>query len=103
MSSPDKASSGSLLARQRDWLHDYRFEPRIVERGKVRSLGDGIVWIDGLPSASIDEVLLLEDGSRAMVFHLTEDLVGAILLEQTGELTAGKLAHHSGTRLSIPC
>ena len=70
---------------------------------KVLSVGDGIVWIEGLPSASIDEVLLLEDGSRAMVFHLTEELVGAILLEQTRELTAGTIAHHSGTRLSIPC
>ena len=103
MSNGDSATSASLLARQRDWLRDYRFQPRIVERGKVLSVGDGIVWIEGLPSASIDEVLLLEDGSRAMVFHLTEKLVGAILLEQTRELTSGTIAHHSGVRLSIPC
>ena len=38
-----------------------------------------------------------------MVFHLTADMVGAILLEQTEALTAGTVAHHSGTRLSIPC
>ncbi len=103
MSNGNSAPSASLLAKQRDWLQDYRFQPRIVERGNVLSVGDGIVWIEGLPSASIDEVLLLEDGSRAMVFHLTEKLVGAILLEQTRELTAGTIAHHSGTRLSIPC
>lgn len=93
----------SLFNRQRKWLEQYRFEPRIVERGKVLSVGDGIVWIEGLPSASIDEVLLLEDGSRALVFHLTEELVGAILLKQTGELTAGTVAHHSHTRLSVCC
>lgn len=103
MSNAESAPSASLLARQRDWLRRYRFVPRIVERGKVLSVGDGIVWIEGLPSASIDEVLLLEDGSRAMVFHLTEKLVGAILLEQTRELTAGTIARHSGIRLSIPC
>jgi len=103
MNSRDKAPPTSLLDRQRDWITQYRFEPRVVERGKVLSIGDGIVWIEGLPSASIDEVLLLEDGSRAMVFHLTEDLVGAILLEQTAELSAGTVAHHSGTRLSVPC
>jgi F-type H+-transporting ATPase subunit alpha len=103
MGSRDTTSAASLLSRQKDWLRGYRFKPRIVERGKVLSVGDGIVWIDGLPSASIDEVLQLEDGSRALVFHLTEDLVGAILLEQTGELTAGIVAHHSGTRLSVPC
>ncbi len=97
------AVSASLLERQRDWLHRYQFVPRIVERGKVLSVGDGIVWIEGLPSASIDELLRLEDGSRAMVFHLTEELVGAILLEQTKDLTAGTIAHHSGARLCIPC
>jgi F-type H+/Na+-transporting ATPase subunit alpha len=103
MSSPDKVSPDSLLGRQKEWLEQYHFEPRIVERGKVLSVGDGIVWIEGLPSASIDEVLHLEDGSRAMIFHLTEDLVGAILLEQTADLTAGTVAHHSGARLSIRC
>jgi F-type H+-transporting ATPase subunit alpha len=103
MSTHDNSSAGSLLAEQKNWLLRYQFEPRIVERGKVVSVGDGIVWIEGLPSASIDEVLQLEDGSRAMVFHLTEDLIGAILLEQTEALTAGTVAHHSGMRLSIPC
>jgi F-type H+/Na+-transporting ATPase subunit alpha len=103
MSNTDSGTSASLLAKQRGWLERYRFQPRIVERGKVVSVGDGIVWIEGLPSASIDEVLLLEDGSRAMVFHLTKDFVGAILLEQTGELTAGTIAHHSGASLSVPC
>jgi F-type H+-transporting ATPase subunit alpha len=103
MISGNKMGAVSLLAQQKDWLRGYQFEPRTVERGKVLSVGDGIVWIEGLPSASIDEVLQLEDGSRAMVFHLTEHLVGAILLEQTEELTSGTVAHHSGTRLSIAC
>ena len=93
----------SLFHRQDEWLRAYRFVPRIEERGKVASVGDGIVWIEGLPSAAIDEVLALDDGSRAMVFHLTEDLVGAILLEQTEALTAGTPVRHLDRRLSIPC
>lgn len=92
----------SPLESQKEWLSKYSFGPRIGEQGKVVSVGDGIVWIQGLPSAGIDEVLWLEDGSRAMVFHLTEALVGAILLEQTGKLTAGTLARHSGSGLSVP-
>ncbi|HWF38790.1 MAG TPA: F0F1 ATP synthase subunit alpha [Candidatus Acidoferrales bacterium] len=98
-----KIATGSLLDAQQEWIGRYRFEPRVVERGKVLSVGDGILWIEGLPSASIDEVLVLEDGSRAMVFHLTEELVGAILLEQTEKLAAGTVAHHSGMRLSTLC
>ena len=95
-------STLSPLASQKEWLSNYQFAPRIGEQGKVISVGDGIVWIEGLPSAAIDEVLLLEDGSRALVFHLTEERVGAILLAQTGQLTSGTLARHSGARLSVP-
>lgn len=91
----------SALSRQQDWLEDYRFEPRVRERGKVVSVGDGIVWIEGLPSAEIDEVLRFDDGSRAMVFQLSEGIIGTIMLEQTETLTAGTIVHHSGARLSI--
>ena len=63
--------------------------PRVEERGRIVSIGDGIVWIEGLPSAAIDDVLLLSDGSQAMVFHLTEKLIGAILLDQTGSFDGG--------------
>jgi len=94
--------SDSSLDAQKAWIENYQFGPRIIEVGKVISIGDGIVWIEGLPSASIDEVVYLEDGSRAMVFHLTEKLIGAILLEQTGRLSAGMLAENASRKLSIP-
>lgn len=83
-------------------IQDYRFKLRLMEQGYVISVSDGIVWINGLPTAAIDEILLLEDGSRAMVFHLTADQVGGILLEQTEQLTAGTVAYHSNVVLSIP-
>src|SRR5574337_1223238 len=92
----------SLLASQAAWLNEYRLGLRLLEQGHVRSVGDGIVWIEGLPSAAIEEVLLLEDGSRALVFHLAKERLGAILLTQTTRLTAGRIAHLSGQRLSLP-
>ena len=91
-----------LLAGQAKRLSGYQFELRVSEQGIVVSVGDGIAWIEGLPSAAMDEVLDLEDGSRAMVFQLEERGVGAILLEQTGRLTAGTIAHLSGRRIGIP-
>lgn len=90
-----------MLDRQRAWIESYRFAPRVEERGTVVSIGDGIVWIDGLPSAAIDDILLLSDGSQAMVFHLTEKLIGAILLSQTARLTSGTLARRWRPQLSI--
>lgn len=94
--------SNQLLAGQAERLRNYQFGLRVSEQGTVVAVGDGITWIEGLPSAAMDEILDLEDGSRAMVFQLENHLVGAILLEQTSRLTAGTIAHPSGRRMGIP-
>ena len=99
MSSVD---SDRLLTRQAEKIKTYQFNLRVEEQGSVVSIGDGIVWVKGLPSASIDEILLLEDGSRAMVFHLTATLVGAILLEQTENIASTTRVFHHHRSLSIP-
>jgi F-type H+-transporting ATPase subunit alpha len=90
------------LARQAEWLQHYRAALRVSERGRVISVGDGIAWITGLPSAAMEDVLQFEDGSRAMVFDLTENLIGAVLLHETGALGAGTRVELSGRTLSVP-
>jgi len=73
----------------------------VSERGSVVSVGDGIAWISGLPSAAMDDILSFEDGSRAMVFDLTETLIGAVLLHETKALGAGARVELTGRTLSI--
>ena len=99
-STPD--ITASLLARQQKWLEQYRPGLRIHEQGSVVSVGDGIAWITGLPSAAMDDILLLDDGSQAMVFDLMEGLIGAVLLHETEALTAGTTVRLSGRTLSVP-
>jgi len=91
-----------LLARRARWIASYEPALRVVEQGRVASVGDGIAWVEGLPSAAMDELLDLEDGSRALVFQLQERRVGAILLYQTEALTAGTHARLTGRRLEVP-
>ncbi len=91
----------TLLQKCADWLKGYHFALRITERGKVVSVGDGIAWIKGLPSAAIDDVLSFTDGSHAVVFDLTDEMIGAVLLHQTENLTAGTEVHLHGRQLSI--
>lgn len=91
----------SPLISQADCLNQYRYQLRISEQGTVISIGDGIAWISGLPSAGMDEMIDLEDGSRALIFHLGRERIGAILLEQTARLTAGTPAFLTGNRLRI--
>lgn len=99
---PTYPAPKTALVHQRAWLEEYRFGLRVSERGTVVSIGDGIGWIRGLPSAAMDEMVRLEDGSRALVFHLGKNLVGIVLLNQTDGLTAGAAAHLGEPYLSIP-
>ncbi|NCA87829.1 MAG: F0F1 ATP synthase subunit alpha [Gammaproteobacteria bacterium] len=91
----------SPLARQAAWLADYRLRLRLVEQGKVAAVGDGIAWVEGLPSAAMDEILAFEDGSEALVFHLGAQRIGAILLHQGEGLTAGAAARLTGRQLTL--
>jgi len=74
---------------------------RISEIGKLAAIGDGIAWIEGLPSAAMDQILRFENGSEALVFHLGSKRIGAILLGQEGGLAAGAAAQLTGRRLDI--
>jgi F-type H+-transporting ATPase subunit alpha len=102
MSSNGSEPETDLLSRQAKWLEQYQPKLRIREQGHVISIGDGITWIAGLPSAAIDDVLVFADGSRAMVFDLTEELIGAVLLHETETLTAGATVQRTGRTLSVP-
>jgi F-type H+-transporting ATPase subunit alpha len=85
-----------------DWLEQYRFGLRVTEQGTILAIGDGIARVQGLPSATMEEILNFEDGSRALVFALEREAISAILLAQGENLTAGAVAFLSGRRLSIP-
>ncbi|MDE2343039.1 MAG: F0F1 ATP synthase subunit alpha, partial [Betaproteobacteria bacterium] len=58
----------------------YRFGVRLSERGRVLGIGDGIAWVRGLPSASLDDLIGFDDGSTGLVFQLDAEVLGAILL-----------------------
>ena len=92
----------NLLNARADWLRHYRPGLRISEQGSVVSVGDGIVWISGLPSVAMEDLLLFEDGSQALVFDLNEEMVGAVLLHESEQLSAGTVVFQSHLTLSVP-
>lgn len=91
-----------LIEARSKRLDNYRFASRISETGHVVSVGDGIAWISGLPSAAMDDVLRFEDGSEGIVFDLDRNRVGAILLKETERLGAGIAANPAREALKIP-
>lgn len=94
------AETGLLdqLTRQVD---GYCLNLRLGERGRVASVGDGIAWVQGLPSAAAEEILYFEDGSRGMVFELQQDRLGVILLDPEARISSGSSVSHSGEQLEM--
>ncbi len=100
--STDSFTSPHLLERQAEWVESYHFGMRLTEQGSVVSVGDGVTWISGLPSARMDGLVVFADGSRAMVFDLNQDLVGAVLLDDSEKLASGMPAYLAHEQLSVP-
>ena len=90
-----------LLDRLAQRVEGYRPRLRLGEKGRVASVGDGIAWVYGLPSAAAEEILHFEDGSRGMVFELQAERLGVILLDPAARVTSGSLVSHTGERLEI--
>ena len=97
-----KRAAPALLPSAEECLPAYQASLRISEAGSVASVGDGVAWVSGLPSAAMDELLYFADGSTGLVFRLGKDSIGVILLYQTDALTAGTTAQRSGRGLVIP-
>jgi F-type H+/Na+-transporting ATPase subunit alpha len=82
----------------------YRFGLRVREQGETVSFADGVAWVRGLPSAAIDQLLTFDDpgATRALVFHLREELLGAIVLDAGTKIGAGTRVFPAARSLAIP-
>jgi F-type H+-transporting ATPase subunit alpha len=94
------AEAGALagLARR---VSRYRLGLRVGETGTVDSVGDGIAWVSGLPSAAAEEIVEFVDGSRGMVFELQADRLGVILLDPQADVASGTPVARTGGRLEV--
>jgi F-type H+/Na+-transporting ATPase subunit alpha len=102
MSEPGTDRADLPLARAAGWVARYQPRLRVTEQGSLVSVGDGITWIRGLPSAAVDEILDFADGSQGICFGLERELVGAVLLRQTQGLTSGTPVFLTGRQASTP-
>ena len=72
------------------------------EVGIVNSVGDGIIYVDGIDHAMYGEVVIFENGQKAMVQDIREDEVGCILFDDEEEIEEGTKAVRSGRMAGIP-
>lgn len=81
-----------FLERIKEESQRAAFSVGVIEEGRVLSAGDGIATITGLKSAKLYEIIELEGGSDGIVFDLSEDRIGLVLLSERGEVRAGERA-----------
>lgn len=71
------------------------------EVGNVLQVGDGVVQISGLDNAESKEVLMFDNGMKAVIMNLEEDYVSAILLGPTELVAEGDIVHRTKRTPSI--
>ena len=84
--------------------------------GKVVSVGDGVVAIDGLSKAVMSEIVVFEEGKGkklkdsmetqgelyGLILNLEEDGVRASILGETSRVSEGMTVKSTGRILSVP-
>ena len=72
------------------------------EVGVVSRVGDGIAYIDGVDHARYGEILVFDNGLKAMVQDVRENEIGCILLGKDTEIEEGTRVARTGRMAGIP-
>lgn len=95
-----------LSADIRKAIEELKNRPEIENVGVVTRVGDGITWIYGLRSCGFNEVLEIEglNGQIATAFalNLSENEIGAVLLDSDLIVKAGAKVKLTGRSLDVP-
>lgn len=98
-------SVAELSKDLRDAIAGLESSEGLEKVGVVVRIGDGVAWIQGLRSASYNEVLQIETPGgivEAFALNLMEDEIGAVLLGADSLVSAGQTVRLKGHVLSVP-
>lgn len=70
--------------------------------GSIQMCGDGVILVNGLSKAEYGEMLLIENGTQAIVLSLENDEVDAIVLDDDDNVSAHMLVKTTDMIVSVP-
>ena len=82
-------------------LEDLNIKSKFEETGTVLQVHDGVVRIYGLDNVGSQELIIFENGEKAVAMNLEQDNVGAILLGETSAVKEGDTVKRTGKIISI--
>lgn len=94
-----------LAQNVRDAIAGIQASTGLEKAGIVTRVGDGVAWIYGLREAGYSEVLQIETKSEiveAFALNLMEDEIGAVILGDDSQVSAGDTVKLKGQVLEVP-
>jgi len=84
--------------------HVESFRPSVAreEVGRVAVTGDGIAFVEGMPSAMANELLEFPGGLLGMALNLDVREIGCIIFGDASGIEEGQEVKHTGRVLSVP-
>lgn len=73
----------------------------VKEVGFVKSVKNSLLYLDGLPTIKINDLVENESGMRGWVNSLLPDAVEVLILDE-GNIQPGQLFKRTGTKLTVP-
>ncbi|GAB3222139.1 F0F1 ATP synthase subunit alpha [Glycomyces halotolerans] len=95
-------SSDEIRSALDDYVSSYRPDVSREEVGTVTSAGDGIAFVEGLPSAMANELLEFEGGVMGLALNLDVREIGVVLLGDPVKVAEGQTVKRTGKVLSVP-
>lgn len=86
----------------RDKIAGYEDKVENKAEGKIISIADGIIHVQGLTQAMLGEMIALPGGEYALALNLERDSVGAVVLGDSTHLREGDTVHCTGRILEVP-
>ncbi|HPH37720.1 MAG TPA: F0F1 ATP synthase subunit alpha, partial [Sediminibacterium sp.] len=93
---PDEISA--ILRQQ---LSNFNASAELEEVGTVLQVGDGIARVYGLNGVRSGELVVFENGVKAIALNLEEDNVGVVLMGESGSIKEGAKVKRTGQIASI--
>ena len=89
------------IAKVKKQIKPQKLNYEVKEVGLIKELKDGVVVLEGLESVSYGEMVVFDNGLKAMVIDIDEKTVGAIVLGDYLKLKVGDYAYLTNLQASI--
>ena len=83
-------------------IQDHRPSASLEQVGRLSAIGRGIAWIHGLDKLQSEELVALPGDRLGIALNLDPDVTGIVLLDHTGDMSAGEKVYRTGRVLETP-